>query len=630
MRCNWRRWLWGVIPLVGIALAAVYLERGAIETDLSERAARALADKGASWAIVAISGRDVVLTGGATHDNEPVEAEAALRRVWGVRYVNNNAGLPPKVEPFVWAARRRGSRVRLSGYVPDRATRQTIIGMTNAALPGLEVVDRMRVARGVPPTDTWLAGLSFALKQLAGLKQGEVRLEDLAMTISGEAEDATAYQAVSTALKRGLPKGLTLASAQVAAPVVSPFTWSAQFAGGQLVLSGYMANDGSKAKLAAAAATAPAGTGVVDRMELAGGAPDGWTDAATALIKEVVRLQSGSAEMKDTAITLAGVAADEAQAQAVRESLRASLPSSFKLNDQLKVREPKVEAKPPPEPAPAPPPPPADQQAKAAPPAPPAEAAQAKPAAPPVEARPAEAAPTAPAAAPEPAPAPPARAPSEAAPKAPPAEPQTASPAPPPVEAAPPPAATPAPSPEPAPTPPAPQAVASAAPPPEPAPPAAAPPPVAAPPAPPEAAPAPKPPVEDPPKAAAAPPPVDPVACRSDLAKLASATNITFGRGSARLEPAALDALARVAAAAKACPGVRLATEGHTDIEGTHEHNQRLSVRRAQAVADYLMKAGVGLEKVEAVGFGTRRPVAPNTTADARAKNRRTEIVVRP
>jgi OOP family OmpA-OmpF porin len=75
---------------------------------------------------------------------------------------------------------------------------------------------------------------------------------------------------------------------------------------------------------------------------------------------------------------------------------------------------------------------------------------------------------------------------------------------------------------------------------------------------------------------------------------------------------------------------VRLAAEGHTDIEGTHEHNQRLSVRRAQAVADWLMKAGVGLEKVEVVGFGTRRPVAPNTTAEARAKNRRTQIVVQP
>ena len=84
MRCNWRRWLWGVIPLVALALAAVQLERAAIEQDLTERAQRALAAKGAHWAVVNFSGRDVVLTGNAIADNEPGEAVAVLRDLWGV------------------------------------------------------------------------------------------------------------------------------------------------------------------------------------------------------------------------------------------------------------------------------------------------------------------------------------------------------------------------------------------------------------------------------------------------------------------------------------------------------------------------------------------------------------------
>ena len=41
-----------------------------------------------------------------------------------MREVENRAILPPKVEPFLWAARRRGNRIKLMGYVPDRATRQ--------------------------------------------------------------------------------------------------------------------------------------------------------------------------------------------------------------------------------------------------------------------------------------------------------------------------------------------------------------------------------------------------------------------------------------------------------------------------------------------------------------------------
>ena len=80
-------------------------------------------------------------------------------------------------------------------------------------------------------------------------------------------------------------------------------------------------------------------------MEVAGGAPSGSAEAAAALIKEIVRLQSGSAEMKDAAVVVGGVAADDAQAQAVRDGLRASLPAAFKLTDQIRVREPKVEPK---------------------------------------------------------------------------------------------------------------------------------------------------------------------------------------------------------------------------------------------------------------------------------------------
>ena len=601
MRCNWRRWLWGVIPLAGVGVAAVHLERAAIEKDLTERAQQALTDGGAPWAVVNFSGRDVVLTGTATTENEPVEAEATLRQLWGVRYVNNNAGLPPIVEPYLWSARRRGGRVRLTGFVPNRTMRQTIIGMTNAALPGLEVVDRMRVARGVPPSDTWLAGLSFALKQLAALKDGEVRLDDLALTISGEAEGVQAYQSVSAVLKRGLPKGITLAGAQIAAPVVSPHAWSAQYAGGQLVLSGHVANDGAKAKLMTAAETAPSGTGVVDRMEPAGGAPEGWADAAAALIREIVRLQSGSADIKDTAVTVGGVAGDEAQAQAVREALRSSLPPAFKLTDQVRVREPKVEPKPP-EPAP----PPVQQQAPAQ---------QLKPSDPPAKDAAATAAPSGPAAQVAAAPAvpPPAEPRPAEAPAAAPAAPQGAA-APAPAVLAEATASTVA-----APTPPPPPAQAAA---PAPQPAEATGPAVAALPAapPPEAA----------PKVEPAPPASGGlVACRADLIKLAGANPIPFERGSAKIEPAGLDALGRIAAAAKACPDVRLASEGHADIEGSPEHNQKLSVRRAQAVADYLTGAGVGLAHVETIGFGSSRPAAPNATAPDRARNRRTEIIVR-
>ncbi len=353
MRCNWQRWLWGLIPLVMVSWIAVQVERDRIQQDLTERAKGALTERGLPWASVETNGRDVVLAGRAVQDSEPPRAEETVRNVWGVRVVDNRAILPPKVEPFVWSARRRGNRIRLMGYVSDRATRQAVIGLTKAAMPGLEVVDRMNTARGIPSPDTWLAGLSFALKQLSLLRQGDARFDDLALSISGEAEDAAAYKVVNGALKSGLPKGIKLASAQIAAPLVSPYTWSARFAGGQLVMAGHVAG-GEKARadlLAAAKAAAPA-VNIVDRMEPAEGAPKGWASAVIALMQELVRLESGTLELKDAAFTVGGVAPDETQAQSIRTALRASVPSAFTLVDQVRVREVKA-----PEPPAVPPPP---------------------------------------------------------------------------------------------------------------------------------------------------------------------------------------------------------------------------------------------------------------------------------
>ena len=132
------------------------------------------------------------------------------------------------------------------------------------------------------------------------------------------------------------------------------------------------------------------------------------------------------------------------------------------------------------------------------------------------------------------------------------------------------------------------------------------------------------------PAVAAAPPPALVVECRTNLGRIAKAGRILFDSDSAALDTSSHDTLNRLATAAKQCPGVRIAIEGHADIEGSNEYNQRLSVRRAEAVVAYLVKAGADARQLEAVGFGSSRPAAPNTTVGSRARNRRIEIVVRP
>ena len=67
---------------------------------------------------------------------------------------------------------------------------------------------------------------------------------------------------------------------------------------------------------------------------------------------------------------------------------------------------------------------------------------------------------------------------------------------------------------------------------------------------------------------------------------------------------------------------------GHTDSVGSDVYNQKLSVRRSEAVKAYLVSKGIEKNRVYTEGKGEKQPVADNKTAEGRAKNRRVEIEV--
>ena len=67
---------------------------------------------------------------------------------------------------------------------------------------------------------------------------------------------------------------------------------------------------------------------------------------------------------------------------------------------------------------------------------------------------------------------------------------------------------------------------------------------------------------------------------------------------------------------------------GHTDSVGTDAYNQKLSVRRSEAVKAYLVSKGVEKNRIYTEGKGEKQPVADNKSKDGRAKNRRVEIEV--
>ncbi|MFH1516330.1 MAG: OmpA family protein [Pseudomonadota bacterium] len=115
--------------------------------------------------------------------------------------------------------------------------------------------------------------------------------------------------------------------------------------------------------------------------------------------------------------------------------------------------------------------------------------------------------------------------------------------------------------------------------------------------------------------------------CETSLADLLGTAHIQFAPSSAEIDPRSSSLLQSVADAATACPGT-LRIEGHTDSMGTANANELLGDARAEAVRDALIARGVPADRLRAEGFGARKPIDDNSTAEGRAHNRRIEIRV--
>src|SRR5262245_33935442 len=102
--------------------------------------------------------------------------------------------------------------------------------------------------------------------------------------------------------------------------------------------------------------------------------------------------------------------------------------------------------------------------------------------------------------------------------------------------------------------------------------------------------------------------------------------HLKFEFDKADLRPEDRELLSRVAGILLTSHDYTISVNGHTDDVGTVEYNQKLSERRAQAVRDYLVKAGLSADILSVEGHGKSRPLVAGNSDAARAKNRRVEL----
>jgi len=215
--------------------------------------------------------------------------------------------LPARAPRFVWSAAIRDGAVHVAGFVPNETMREIVADETRQAFPELGLVDETIVASGQP--DDFLDAVVFALRALGRLGDGGVTLDGRTLDVAGEAASVDAYETLLTDIRIGRQQGLTIVS-DVQPATVDDYRLTARLADSTVSVEGYVPSLEDRETLESLMASlAPSGE-VDESVRVARGAPAiDWMGAVKFALTELARLEAGEAEVDgDGVFTLRGVA----------------------------------------------------------------------------------------------------------------------------------------------------------------------------------------------------------------------------------------------------------------------------------------------------------------------------------
>jgi OOP family OmpA-OmpF porin len=456
-----KTWWLAVVPLLIVWLVTNLLMTERVEMELATRAVAAIGTV-IGKPSVSVAGRDAIVGGLAFSTQGSEIALNAVRDTRGIRLVESAITLVPVAKPYGFEGKRDGDRLVLSGNVPNPATRAKLLRAAKASAPGATVVDDMTYARGAP--DGFEAIVTYGLTEAGKLADSRISISDSAYSIAGRAATTAIYRA-ALAATRQLPVVATIAKVVITSDEISPYIFNASKSESAVKLSGHYPDEQAHQELIAAAQRRFFNSRVSDELALGKGAPKDFAGAASAMLQQLSRLESGVGTVSDTEISVTGDALHAKAAADIPAELAAAVPAGYTAQVTVGV--------------------------------------------------------------------------------------------------------------------------------------------------------------------AAAGPPLAAEACQPALADILGRGKILFETGQASIQHDSDAVLDNLTAVAMRCPEVQIEISGHTDSAGGDDTNMELSRQRAEAVADYLAKAGITAERMTAVGYGKMHPIASNDTEEGRAQNRRIEFEVK-
>jgi hypothetical protein len=222
--------------------------------------------------------------------------------------------------------------ITLRGHVPSESDLKILQGVAAATSPGSSLVDKSRVDANVPDRDSWLAAMTYALRQLGKLQSGSAVLRNTAIAIEGVTRPEDDFAAVKKKLSDEAPKGLKV-QVTLKPHDVHPFVWLAQLQPGALTLSGHVPDQQDQI-ICAHAQTLFQNVKVNNSMEVAKGEPQDWLTASKLALEMLSLLNSGNAEISDNVIKVDGFYASSAMADLFK-SYSKRVPRGFRLEANI-------------------------------------------------------------------------------------------------------------------------------------------------------------------------------------------------------------------------------------------------------------------------------------------------------
>lgn len=244
---------------------------------------------------------------------------------------------PPIANPFVWSAKSTGAQLQIGGFVPNEKLKENLFTQAKTLFPRAALVDRSEIADGA--SDGWASAAQTALQQLAQLKNGTADIKARDVIFQGEAADEPTAQAVQKALRLDVPRSFKLAEdvryPKSGSAGASNYQLSIASEGAAVEIGGFVPNEQAHAALLELVKSRFPGRAVTDKLQILAGAPEGWQECIVAGLNALPRLKSGRAALTDRKLHVSGTTDDYGAAQGVPGDVKAGAGKSCETSTDI-------------------------------------------------------------------------------------------------------------------------------------------------------------------------------------------------------------------------------------------------------------------------------------------------------